>query len=125
MSRQVRWLTVLSLLAILSMMLVACVPAAAPAPAAGGSKATDKVEMFSWWTAGGEADGLNAMYDIYKKANPNVEIVNATVAGGAGTNAKAVLSDPPDRRRSPGLLPAPCRPRGREVRAREVRAAAG
>ena len=58
--------------------------------------------MFSWWTAGGEADGLNAMYDIYKKANPNVEIVNATVAGGAGTNAKAVLAtrltggDPPD-----------------------------
>jgi len=102
MSRKVRWLTVLSLVAILSMMLVACVPAAAPAPAAGGSKATDKVEMFSWWTAGGEADGLNAMYDIYKKANPNVEIVNATVAGGAGTNAKAVLAtrltggDPPD-----------------------------
>ena len=71
-------------------------------PAAGGGKATDKVEMFSWWTAGGEAKGLNAMYDIYKKANPNVEIVNATVAGGAGTNAKAVLAtrltggDPPD-----------------------------
>ena len=102
MSRHVRWLSVLSLLAILSMLLVACVPAAAPAPAAGGSKATDKVEMFSWWTAGGEADGLNAMYDIYKKVNPNVEIVNATVAGGAGTNAKAVLAtrltggDPPD-----------------------------
>ena len=102
MSRHVRWLTLLSLLAIFAMMLVACVPAAAPAPVAGGSKATDKVEMFSWWTAGGEADGLNAMYDIYKKANPNVEIVNATVAGGAGTNAKAVLStrltggDPPD-----------------------------
>jgi glucose/mannose transport system substrate-binding protein len=58
--------------------------------------------MFSWWTAGGEADGLNAMYDIYKKQYPGVEIVNATVAGGAGTNAKAVLStrltggDPPD-----------------------------
>jgi glucose/mannose transport system substrate-binding protein len=58
--------------------------------------------MFSWWTAGGEADGLNAMYDIYKKTYPNVDVVNATVAGGAGTNAKAVLAtrltggDPPD-----------------------------
>jgi len=61
-----------------------------------------KLEMCSWWTAGGEADGLNAMFDIYRKAYPKVEIINATVAGGAGTNAKAVLStrltggDPPD-----------------------------
>lgn len=56
----------------------------------------------SWWTAGGEADGLAAMFDIYKKLYPGVEIVNATVAGGAGTNFKAVLAtrliggDPPD-----------------------------
>jgi glucose/mannose transport system substrate-binding protein len=61
-----------------------------------------KLEIFSWWTAGGEADGLKAMFEIYKKQNPSVEIVNATVAGGAGTNAKAVLKtrmqggDPPD-----------------------------
>jgi glucose/mannose transport system substrate-binding protein len=70
---------------------------AASKPAAGG-----KLEMFSWWTAGGEADGLKGMYDAYKKLYPNVEIVNATVAGGAGTNAKAVMTtrlfggDPPD-----------------------------
>jgi glucose/mannose transport system substrate-binding protein len=72
--------------------------AAAPAP----KELSGKLEMFSWWTAGGEADGLNAMYALYRKAYPKVEIVNATVAGGAGTNAKAVLStrltggDPPD-----------------------------
>jgi glucose/mannose transport system substrate-binding protein len=63
---------------------------------------TGKLEIFSWWTAGGEADGLNAMFDLYKQQNPGVEIVNATVAGGAGSNAKAVLAtrmqanDPPD-----------------------------
>lgn len=61
-----------------------------------------KLEIFSWWTAGGEAEGLNAMFDVYKGMYPDVEIVNATVAGGAGTNAKAVLAtrlqggDPPD-----------------------------
>jgi len=99
MSRRTRWLTLVSVLAVVSMLSVACQPVGAPA---GGAKPTNKLEMFSWWTAGGEADGLNAMYDIYKKAYPNVEIVNATVAGGAGTNAKAVLSnrllggDPPD-----------------------------
>ena len=61
-----------------------------------------KLEIFSWWTAGGEAEGLAAMFDIYSAQYPEVEIVNATVAGGAGTNAKAVLAtrlqggDPPD-----------------------------
>jgi glucose/mannose transport system substrate-binding protein len=73
---------------------------AAEAPAA--AAATGKVEIFSWWTAGGEAEGLKAMLDVFSAANPGVEIVNATVAGGAGTNAKAVLAtrlqggNPPD-----------------------------
>ncbi len=61
-----------------------------------------KLEIFSWWTAGGEAEGLNALFDLYHKLYPDVKIINATVAGGAGTNAKAVLKtrmlggDPPD-----------------------------
>ncbi|MCS7054644.1 MAG: ABC transporter substrate-binding protein [Thermoflexales bacterium] len=68
-------------------------------PAAGGG---GKLEIFSWWTNGGEADGLNAMFEVFLSKNPGVEIVNATVAGGAGTNAKAVLQtrlaggQPPD-----------------------------
>ncbi len=53
--------------------------------------AAKKLEIFSWWTAGGEADGLKAMFEVYKKRFPGVEIINATVAGGAGTDAKAVL----------------------------------
>jgi len=83
-----------------ALLLSACAPTQPQAPAAG--KPAGKLEMFSWWTAGGEADGLNAMYAIYKQKYPAVEIINATVAGGAGTNAKAVLStrltggDPPD-----------------------------
>ncbi len=61
-----------------------------------------KLEIFSWWTAGGEAEGLKALFDLYHKLYPDVKIINATVAGGAGTNAKAVLKtrmlggDPPD-----------------------------
>jgi glucose/mannose transport system substrate-binding protein len=80
-------------------------PTAAPAaaaPTAAPAAAGGKLEIFSWWTNGGEQEGLNAMFDIYKQQNPGVEIVNATVAGGAGTNAKAVLQtrlaggQPPD-----------------------------
>ncbi|HEY7467844.1 MAG TPA: ABC transporter substrate-binding protein [Dehalococcoidia bacterium] len=61
-----------------------------------------KLEIFSWWTTGGEAAGLQAMYDLYPKVcSADVEIVNATVAGGAGFNARQVLTtrmlggDPP------------------------------
>ncbi len=63
---------------------------------------SSKLEIFSWWTAGGEAEGLKALFDAYHKQYPAVQIINATVAGGAGTNAKAVLKtrmlggDPPD-----------------------------
>ena len=62
--------------------------------ACGGSGATPagKLEIFSWWTAGGEADGLAEMYKIYKAKYPSVTIVNQAVAGGAGSNAKAVLA---------------------------------
>lgn len=68
----------------------------------GCKKRANQLEIFSWWTAGGEAEGLNALYEIYSEQYPDVEIINATVAGGAGSNAKAVLAtrmqsnDPPD-----------------------------
>ena len=55
-------------------------------------KGKNSVEIFSWWTAGGEAEGLQAMIDEFNKENPDVELINATVAGSAGSNAKAVLA---------------------------------
>lgn len=81
----------LSILVVASMALSAC-----------GAKASNQVEVFSWWTGGGEAAGLEAMMGVFKTANPNIEFINAAVAGGAGTNARAVLAtrlqagDPPD-----------------------------
>ncbi|WP_027883341.1 ABC transporter substrate-binding protein [Meiothermus rufus] len=60
-----------------------------------------RLEIFSWW-AGDEGPALQALIDLYKKRYPNVEVINATVTGGAGVNAKAVLKtrmlggDPPD-----------------------------
>jgi glucose/mannose transport system substrate-binding protein len=60
------------------------------------------VEVFSWWTAGGEAEGLDALIEIFNEQyGDQYEFVNAAVAGGAGTNARAVLAsrlsagDPP------------------------------
>lgn len=92
MLRHIRWLAVLTVLLIAAVIPVGWA----------GAAATNRLEIFSWWTAGGEAEGLAGMYTAYKKLYPNVQIVNATVAGGAGTTAKAVLAtrltggDPPD-----------------------------
>jgi glucose/mannose transport system substrate-binding protein len=64
--------------------------------------ATREVEVFSWWTGGGEAAGLEAMIEVFKQTDPDIEFINSAVAGGAGTNARAVLAsrlqagDPPD-----------------------------
>jgi len=69
--------------------------------ACGPSGGTGDVEVFSWWTAGGEADGLAAMVEVFDAEYPDLNFVNSAVAGGAGTNARAVLAtrlsqnDPP------------------------------
>jgi len=89
-------------LACLATLLLSC--AAPVALSAGGRpEARDpRLEIFSWWTAGGEAEGLAAMFQLYNAKFPTVQIINATVAGGAGSNAKAVLDtrmrggNPPD-----------------------------
>jgi glucose/mannose transport system substrate-binding protein len=60
------------------------------------------LEVFSWWTSGGEAAALQALFDSYAASFPNANIVNATVAGGGGSAARPVLQtrlaggDPPD-----------------------------
>jgi glucose/mannose transport system substrate-binding protein len=56
-----------------------------------GNEGASQVEVFSWWTGGGEAAGLEALVTEFNKVYPDIEFVNAAVAGGAGTNAKAVL----------------------------------
>jgi glucose/mannose transport system substrate-binding protein len=64
-------------------------------------KAESELEIFSWW-AGDEGPALQALIDIYKKKYPDVKVINATVTGGSGVNAKAVLKtrmlggEPPD-----------------------------
>jgi glucose/mannose transport system substrate-binding protein len=92
---------------VLRAMLFGLLVAALVVPAAGYSgKASTaqsgEVEVFSWWTGGGEAAGLTKVIAIWNRENPSIKFINAAVAGGAGTNAKAVLAqrlaanDPPD-----------------------------
>jgi glucose/mannose transport system substrate-binding protein len=81
-------------------------PAVLKRPAAAAVQLTDqkpsgRLEIFSWW-AGDEGPALAALIKNFNETYPNVEMVNATVTGGSGVNAKAVLKtrmlggDPPD-----------------------------
>jgi glucose/mannose transport system substrate-binding protein len=67
-----------------------------------GGGAGNEFEFFSWWTGGGDSEGKEALLELYREQNPDVEVVDSAVAGGAGTNAQAELAnrlladDPPD-----------------------------
>ncbi len=102
------WLTASAALLVVMALGVACgdddeegTPTAT-APTGTAAGLSGELEIFSWWTTGGEAAGLQAMYDLYPSVCPgDVEIVNATVAGGGGAQARQVLTtrmqggDPP------------------------------
>ncbi|WP_051712295.1 ABC transporter substrate-binding protein [Spirillospora albida] len=66
----------------------------------GGDDAS-QVEVFSWWTGPGEADGLAAMKAEFEKKNPGTKFINAAIAGGSGTQAQAVLASRLQNRKPP------------------------
>jgi len=83
-------------------LLLIALLAALPLVSPGDAASAHQLEVFSWWTGPGEDEGLAAMVDEFKRRNPGVDFINATVSGGAGSNAKAILAsrllanDPPD-----------------------------
>ena len=100
-----RWRHVPRLTVLAAVLVAAAVALTLPASSLGTqtkSSQSCQLSVFSWWTGGGEAAGLDKLIKIWNKANPSCQFKNETVAGGAGTNAKAVLAqrlaagNPPD-----------------------------
>ena len=66
-----------------------------------GQTPSGELEIFSWW-AGSEGPALEALLELYEETYPDAEVINATVTGGSGVNARAVLKtrmlggNPPD-----------------------------
>lgn len=83
--------------AVLGIVLLTLLPATSVC----AENLSGELEIFSWW-AGDEGPALEALIKLYKQRHPNVKVVNATVTGGSGVNAKAVLKtrmlggEPPD-----------------------------
>lgn len=82
---------------VVAIALIAVVPSLATAQ---NTEVSGELEIFSWW-AGDEGPALEALIELYSSQYPDVEVINATVTGGSGVNARAVLKtrmlggDPP------------------------------
>lgn len=87
---------------VAGMTLAACGGDADEAGSTGGDGSTSEVEVFTWWAAGSEKAGLDALVNVFDEQHPDTEFVNGAVAGGAGSAAKDLLqsrlqaNDPPD-----------------------------
>ena len=79
-------------------LCVALISTLGPAHAAGNKQ----LEVFSWWTSGGEAMALESLFNVYKRKYPGVEVLNSAITGGGGSAARPVLQtrlaagNPPD-----------------------------
>ncbi|MGI2297599.1 extracellular solute-binding protein [Paenibacillus sp. GXUN7292] len=103
MKKKYLLLTIISLLVV---MMAACSGKNPSSNGTGQDKGSVadvsvKLDILSWWTAGGEAEALNAVLKGFTEQNPLIKVENAAIAGGAGANSQAVLStrlqggDPP------------------------------
>jgi len=90
-----------AVLPIIALVVAACGGNGATTGPGGTAAATDaaaacpagstKIEVQSWWTTGGEATGLQKLFDKFNADNAGLCAYNAAIAGGAGTNAKAAI----------------------------------
>jgi len=84
--------------ATLCTALLSALGPARPADAARNKQ----LEVFSWWTSGGEAMALESLFHVYTYKYPGVEVLNAAVTGGGGSAARPLLQtrlaagNPPD-----------------------------
>src|SRR5688572_20938152 len=67
-----------------------------------GNDIAPLVELFSWWTAPGEAESLQALVDAHELAQPNARIFNAAAA--SGTRARQTLTERLARNEPPDLF---------------------
>jgi len=49
------------------------------------------VEIYHWWTSGGEKAAINALVAVFEEKYPDVAVIQSPVAGGAGYVMKALM----------------------------------
>lgn len=74
--------------AIAALSLTACGGGNTPTAKDGGAS---EVDVMTWWSAGSEKDGLEALVKVFNQQHPNTKFVNQAISGGAGDQAKQKL----------------------------------
>lgn len=112
MTRHLRTTVLAAVVSAAAITLAACGSSSAPAEGASSSASNPAddssaaptggdVEVFTFWTSGGEKAGLDGLAEEFGKQCSDYNFTTAVVAGGAGANANAVLAsrlqqnDPP------------------------------
>ena len=50
----------------------------------GNTSASGKLDVYHWWTAGGEREAIDSAIEVFERRYPNLEVVSNAVPGGAG-----------------------------------------
>ncbi|MFW9988927.1 MAG: ABC transporter substrate-binding protein [Candidatus Odinarchaeota archaeon] len=55
-------------------------------------KETDALEIYHWWTSGGEATAIGALVDLFETQYPDTIVTELAVAGGSGTTMIPIIT---------------------------------
>src|SRR6185437_8358154 len=55
------------------------------------SEATDRLEVVSWWVSPSEHPAFEVLLNTFKAANPKVNVIDGSIAGGGGSNVQVAL----------------------------------
>lgn len=99
-----RRILTLSVTALACLSLAACGGGGGtPAKDAGkGGNDASQVDVVTWWQAGSEKEGLEALVKVFEKQHANTKFENKAISGGGGSQAKQKLQsdlsakNPPD-----------------------------
>ncbi|MEJ1154700.1 MULTISPECIES: ABC transporter substrate-binding protein [Microbacterium] len=89
--RSKKWIALGAGAAATALVLAGCSSTSTDESNDGGGSSGPEVEVFTWWAAGSEKAGLDALVGVFNEQNPDLEFVNGAVAGGAGSAAKDLL----------------------------------
>lgn len=92
-----------TLLAASTLALAGCGTQSAAAPAK-SNNSPKQLQIFSWWTGVASSKALAALDTQFNKEYPSIKVINEAVAGGAGSNAKAVLASRMEANNPPGTF---------------------
>lgn len=82
-----RFLTVCGV-AIAALSLTACGGGSTPTSKGGDAS---EVDVMTWWSAGSEKEGLEALVKVFGKQHSDTKFVNQAISGGGGDQAKQKL----------------------------------